>query len=368
MEVIPILLLLVIQIPVYISIIFIPYWTRKTESFGVSIPEEVYFNNELKKMRKSYAWWTGILSIVVTIVFILSATTLDTEKKISLFFSGLLILYIISSFFIYIHFHKQMKQLKDQNNWVKIRTQQVTINTEFRRQKLTYSNLWFIVAYVLAFIMILITFQLYDRIPERIPTKYNFSGEVTNWSTKSYRSVLMMPIMQIYLTSLFLFINVMIAKAKQQISTTNPEDSIRRNIIFRRRWSLYTVISGIAMSILFSAIQASFIFPINQKWLVLLSIIISIMLTLGAILLAITTGQGGSRLSKPSEGQQLSIDRDDDKYWKLGQIYFNKDDPALFLEKRFGIGWTANMARPMSWVILLAIILLAIGIPLLLNL
>ncbi|WP_256200813.1 DUF5808 domain-containing protein [Virgibacillus halodenitrificans] len=40
----------------------------------------------------------------------------------------------------------------------------------------------------------------------------------------------------------------------------------------------------------------------------------------------------------------------------------------MFLEKRFGIGWTANMARPMSWVILLAIILLAIGIPLLLNL
>lgn len=41
------ILLLVILIPVFTSLMCIPYWTRKTESFGVSIPEEVYSGSEL---------------------------------------------------------------------------------------------------------------------------------------------------------------------------------------------------------------------------------------------------------------------------------------------------------------------------------
>jgi uncharacterized membrane protein len=61
------------------------------------------------------------------------------------------------------------------------------------------------------------------------------------------------------------------------------------------------------------------------------------------------------------------IDRDDDQHWKLGQFYYNKNDPALFLEKRFGIGWTVNLARPLAWITFLVIILLAVGIPIALG-
>jgi len=61
-----------------------------------------------------------------------------------------------------------------------------------------------------------------------------------------------------------------------------------------------------------------------------------------------------------------AINRDDDKHWKAGVFYFNKEDPALFLEKRFGVGWTINLARPLAWGLFLAIILLPIGLALLL--
>ncbi len=43
-----------------------------------------------------------------------------------------------------------------------------------------------------------------------------------------------------------------------------------------------------------------------------------------------------------------------DECWKLGDIYYNRDDPALFVQKRFGIGYTFNFAHPLSWVILAA--------------
>ena len=38
--------------------------------------------------------------------------------------------------------------------------------------------------------------------------------------------------------------------------------------------------------------------------------------------------------------------------WKAGIFYVNPDDPALFVQKRFGIGYTLNFGRPLSWLIL----------------
>src|SRR5699024_1651964 len=55
-----------------------------------------------------------------------------------------------------------------------------------------------------------------------------------------------------------------------------------------------------------------------------------------------------------------NIDRDDDRYWKLGQFYVNKNDPSIFIEKRFGVGCTINWAHPLSWVFIFGIIALPI--------
>ncbi|MEE4330124.1 MAG: DUF5808 domain-containing protein [Wenzhouxiangella sp.] len=55
-------------------------------------------------------------------------------------------------------------------------------------------------------------------------------------------------------------------------------------------------------------------------------------------------------------GQADEGDRSPDGAWKLGMIYFNPDDPALWLEKRFGVGYTLNFGRPMAWVILLGFV------------
>ncbi|ASN03542.1 DUF1648 domain-containing protein [Virgibacillus necropolis] len=362
-----IILLLVIMIPVFISLMFIPYWTRRTESFGVSIPEEIYNSSELKSMRKRYAIMTGMASLFVTIVFLVMGSTFENEETMSIFFSIIIGIFMIGSFFIYLKFHREMKMLKKSKNWSEEKSQLVVVNTRFRDQKLIHSNLWFIISFIIAFTSMFITFRFYDRIPDRIPMQYDFDGNVTNWSEKSYRTLMIMPIMQVYLTLLFIFINTMIGKSKQQVNAENPEESMRRNVIFRRRWSAYIIISGIALTFLFSFTQFSFIFTINQQLLVIAPLVLGIGVTVGAIILSITTGQGGSRI-KTSTGQNGKIiDRDDDQYWKLGMFYFNKNDPSIFLEKRFGVGWTNNWAHPLSWIIMLVIIAGAVGIPILLG-
>ena len=52
----------------------------------------------------------------------------------------------------------------------------------------------------------------------------------------------------------------------------------------------------------------------------------------------------------------MSIDRADKKYWKLGVFYLNKEDKALFVQKRFGIGMSFNFANPISYVVIVAFV------------
>jgi len=39
-----------------------------------------------------------------------------------------------------------------------------------------------------------------------------------------------------------------------------------------------------------------------------------------------------------------------DECWKLGLFYFNPADPAIFVEQRFGIGYTVNFANHATWI------------------
>jgi uncharacterized membrane protein len=41
-----------------------------------------------------------------------------------------------------------------------------------------------------------------------------------------------------------------------------------------------------------------------------------------------------------------------DEHWKWGIFYYNPDDPALLVEKRFGVGYTLNFARSLAWIIM----------------
>jgi uncharacterized membrane protein len=81
-----------------------------------------------------------------------------------------------------------------------------------------------------------------------------------------------------------------------------------------------------------------------------------------AIIVLARLGQGGSRMSAADKTRLASSalpvgDRTPDRYWKLGVFYFNPDDPAVLIEKRFGLGYSLNFARPTAWIIVLLILM-----------
>jgi len=118
-------------------------------------------------------------------------------------------------------------------------------------------------------------------------------------------------------------------------------------------------------------------------------LIIMLSFVVVAVGLMVWMGQGGTRLARAREAESAGVapapgipgahgraplpgtesgraapvgDRSSDKYWKLGLIYVNRSDPALFVEKRFGIGYTVNFGHPGVWVFLAVLVAVFVAI------
>jgi uncharacterized membrane protein len=141
-----------------------------------------------------------------------------------------------------------------------------------------------------------------------------------------------------------------------------------RELQFRR-----TVAAIVLGAEYYITIQASWIVlvPRHQGLISLGLLPLGLVFALVVIVALARLGQGGSRLARAQGSSTSSAvpvgDRTLDRYWKLGVFYFNPDDSAIFVEKRFGLGYSLNFARPTTWFIM-ALFLLAPLVPILAHL
>ncbi len=56
----------------------------------------------------------------------------------------------------------------------------------------------------------------------------------------------------------------------------------------------------------------------------------------------------------------------DPSLWRFTHLYFNPQDPALFVPTRRGVGWTLNFGRPLAIVLIAVILSVGVGGPFLL--
>ena len=71
----------------------------------------------------------------------------------------------------------------------------------------------------------------------------------------------------------------------------------------------------------------------------------------------------GARTMKLVSNQGGTAPVADPRFWRLRSLYFNPADPALFVAKRKGVGWTLNFGRPLAIAILVGTLIIGIGGP-----
>ncbi|AWB43354.1 hypothetical protein DCC85_03360 [Paenibacillus sp. CAA11] len=365
MSLLPSIFIVLLFLPVATMQVFLPYLTRENISFGVTVSEEVYHSEPVVRMRKQYARTCAVLNGALLLIF--ATVTIAGNESIQAYAIPAYILFILGcSTALHIRFHRKMKDYKAQLPAEATQPAKLTLDTSFRKRRMVLSSRWYLIHLVIIGVSIGAALALYDRFPDTIPMQYDFQGQVTRSVEKSYRSILFPNIMQLLMTGLLLFINLIILRSKQQLSPSNPEQSARQNAAFRYRWSVFNLLASLVLILLFAFMQWTMLYPVNMQVSLLVSLGMPLLIVFGAIYLSINTGQGGSRIGKKgSLGAEAPIN--DDNAWKLGSIYYNPKDPAVFVEKRMGVGWTVNFARPLAWVFLFAPLVLIVIVVLVFN-
>lgn len=154
-----------------------------------------------------------------------------------------------------------------------------------------------------------------------------------------------------------------LARWVRPVYAGGPEHA--RELKFRR-----TVSAIVLAAQYYVSLQASWILfiPRHQPLMAVATVPLALIFALVVVVVLARLGQGGSRAFAAGQKSLSSAvpvgDRTPDHYWKLGVFYFNPDDSAVFIEKRFGLGYSLNFARPTAWIIV-ALLLMAPLIPIL---
>jgi len=181
------------------------------------------------------------------------------------------------------------------------------------------------------------------------------------------------------LIAVFVLVYFLIPATKRQIDAADPVKTREQGRRFRHLISACMVFGGAALTLVLGFLPIVMAQSGGGTAYFVVALIIIFAILASIIIVAFRAGQGGSRLKVKADASDASDapyapdapedpraqkrleNTDDDCYWVLGQFYFNRKDPAVFVEKRFGVGWTFNLARPATWALAAAIAAVVIG-------
>lgn len=351
-------------VPIMVIFAILPYIGRRTLTFGVSIPSKVHDDKRLKEMRKSFSFSVIVIGLIICTLSVIPHLVWSSSAAVAIM-TGLVFVYIIIIFGVYASNFKKVKSIKEQEGWAESAPVKAVADTKFTRQKRSVSALWFLLYIVIIAATLAAGILLYDQMPDKVIMQTDYDGNATRIVEKSMRLIFFAPVLQAVMALLMGFIFWMMQRTPAVIDPEQPEVSTVQNAKFRYRWSAFIVFLGIVLLLLFLFMQLTFVGLVPQSLSLWVPLAVTGGIIIAVIVLSVSTGQSGSRIRVGKNKDGKTINRNDDKYWKGGLVYVNKDDPALFVEKRFGVGFTINFGRPLAIIIFVGIMAIIAAIAIL---
>jgi uncharacterized membrane protein len=200
----------------------------------------------------------------------------------------------------------------------------------------------------------------WDAIPGRFPIHWDLHGRPNGWAIKSWRSVFGSVLIGTLVCLFFSLLFNSFMRGARHIHSSGPD--AEKESRFLRTMMLWVLGLEYSMAAMFG------FSPILPPRLMTIFVFGGLLIGVAIAVVAFRSGQGGWRLQGQTRastpGKQAPAgDRTPDECWKWGLFYYNPADPAVWIEKRFGIGWTFNFGNPRAWFILGAILLFTAAVP-----
>lgn len=338
---------------------FLPQVTDPSIAFGVRIPPE-------RRSDPAVVTATGRYRLGLAISLMIGLVLLFAVAWPRVGVAGPQLLFLVLFFLNYLVARHQVLTAKQAGQWFQGLRQGTAAATDPDRGQGAFPWLYLAPALVLLALTLAIAIASYRALPALIPVHFNLLGQPTRYAAKSWASALLPVWLELLVTGLITAASWFSWRSPRQINPSQPAASLRRSWQFRARMvrlilllatavDLMLFISGLSM---WHILQAG---PSLRIALVLIPLVAAAILVVSSYRM----GQEGVRMAAPREAPTGLVARDDDRLWKGGMLYFNPQDPAILVPKRFGIGWTLNFGHWLAWVVVPAILAVAVGLRLL---
>ncbi|MDN3352315.1 DUF1648 domain-containing protein [Actinomadura sp. DC4] len=329
----------------------VPAIVPPTIPFGVRVPFDRAEAPVVLAARRLYRVVTAVVTVAAA-VFALVAPWAGPVAVGAELLTGLA---------LYLGARRRIAEAKTAERWYGGRRQVTVADTSLRTDPERYPWPWALPAVLLTAATVVTGIAAYPHLPSRLPTHFGLSGRVDRFAAKSVASVFAPVLMQVAATVLLVAVAGAVLHSRAWLDVEDPAASVRHRRFVAAVSRVLLVLAGCT--------SATFLFGALAAWDVVsppapvrsaLGFAPGLVGVAVVLLVAVRVGQGGSRLHVTGGGRTgrgaRTVNRDDDALYRWGVFYFNRDDPSVLVPKRFGFGWTLNMARPATWLIIAAIV------------
>ncbi len=329
-----------------------PDAVHPTLPFGVRVPADRLSEPVIAGTKRSYR----IAIVPVAALAVVASILLGNDATAA----GLIPVGFIALMFLdYYAAHRALQKAKEQQRWYEGKREASVASTTARLAPKRYPTGLLLAAIAVVAATAALGILRYPHLPHVLATHFGANGQPNGWQTKTPFSAFSLVWLQVVLTTLFAVMAYFIPRTRQELSPGDPQASVQRHLRFQTAMAnVILVLAGLMnITMLLASLTIWGVLPSGVTPLVaLLPVLVGVLYTLWVTL---RLGQGGSRIPVPAGEQTGYVSRDDDGYWLAGSLYVNRKDPAIFVQRRFGIGWTLNFGHPVSWLVLVGIVVLA---------
>ncbi len=199
----------------------------------------------------------------------------------------------------------------------------------------------------------------WEDVPARFPTHWNLAGKPDGWTLKSVAGVFQGVSIGVVVCSMTLFTSYAVLHWTRLPRVSGRDGQQARRVRHANLIAMLTSEYLIALLLAWTSVVSMFSDHAGN-----LRLPLAFRVAPFALLIVGTLAVRVMRVVGASDGPPIG-DTTPDSGWLFGKLYFNRADPALFVEKRMGLGYTLNLGNPVSWLVMIVAVT-AIAIPLLL--
>lgn len=334
---------------------WMPVMRGEEAFFGVRVSDDFY-RTEGQSILRRYRFWLVMLFAEIEAIGIL-VSLYRAELPLARVFS--LPLVILPAAILYIIFYRQVKPFAFEEEAKRF------ASALKRRHLSEYTSLYLeAVIMLLTVAPSLFLLYYYPQLPEKIPAHWDWLGRPDGWVQKSFASVFFLSLMLFYLQGLFLLMKHGLLGVKMTLPAERAEEYLRGKEEFLRvvmkmmdavRFLVAAMMSALLLNIVFTSVAhlKPFTFVVVVVDLSSTFLLVAVCAYYIVQLVMI------DRSLKRSVGRVYVQRGRDAAHWYAGGLfYYNPDDPAVFVEKLVGFGYTFNMANRRVYIYLAYMILL----------